>query len=104
MGQNEMSERLRLALEQAIDAETEARNLADSTCLRADAAYTSRFLTRDALKRLRVCVMKNSDLILDNVDGAGIQAFDLQIHATLTELATQYDDDLPPEKDPDHAE
>jgi hypothetical protein len=104
MGQNEMSERLRLALEQAIDAEMETQKLTAASCLRGDAIYTARFLTRDVLKRLRACVMKNADLILDNADGAGILAFGLRIHATLTELATQHYDDLPPEKDSDHAE
>jgi len=89
-----MSERLRLALEQAIDAEFEAKQLAASVRPRADAIYAGRFLTRDAIKRLRACVMKNAGLILDNAGNAGIAAFDQRIRATLTELAGEADDDF----------
>jgi hypothetical protein len=87
-----MSERLRLALEQAIDAEIEAQKLGASVRPRTDAIYAGRFLTRDALKRLRACVMKNAGLILDNAGDAGIAAFDQRIRASLTELAEETDD------------
>jgi hypothetical protein len=90
-----MSERLRLALEQATDAENEAHKLRASARPRAEAVYAGRFITRDAFKRLRASVMKNTDLILDNARSVGIAAFGQRIHATLTELAEEADDDLP---------
>jgi hypothetical protein len=90
-----MSERLRLALEQAIDAEIEAKTLAASARPRFEVAHICRFLTRDALRRLRACVKNNAHLILDNAGNTGIADFGQRIHAALTELAEENYDDLP---------
>lgn len=90
-----MSERLRLALEQATDAEIEAQILSESVRPRADAVWAGRFLTRHALKRLRACVLKSAHLILDNAGDTGIGDFGQRIHATLTELSEENHDELP---------
>jgi hypothetical protein len=93
-----MSERLRLAIEQAMDAEIEAQKLGASVCTRTDAVYAGRVLSRDVLRRLRACILKNARLILDNAGGTGIGDFGQRIHATLTELAEDnYDDSPTPE-------
>jgi hypothetical protein len=88
-----MSERLRLALEQAKDAEIASNRLAESSIERTVVAQISRQATRLIMRRLRKVAAEGLSLILERCDRSGIEKFHAHIRAALTEIATKADDD-----------